>query len=108
MLISAKGVRKIAVLGDMLDLGPKSCDYHREVGKYAGERGVEVLIGIGQMSRFTCEGAEEYLEKENVRHFDKKEDFLNIMSDIVKSGDVILVKGSRGMAMETVVKKILE
>ncbi len=108
VLISAKGVRKIAVLGDMLDLGPKSCDYHREVGKYAGERGVEVLIGIGQMSRFTCEGAAEYLEKENVRHFDKKEDFLKIMSDIVKSGDVILVKGSRGMAMETVVKKILE
>ena len=55
VLISTKGVRKIAVLGDMLDLGSKSCDYHREVGKYAGERGVEVLIGIGQMSRFTCE-----------------------------------------------------
>ena len=61
-----------------------------------------------EQSRFTCEGAAEYLGKENVRHFAEKDDFFAVMSDIVKSGDVILVKGSRGMAMETVVKKILE
>lgn len=108
VLMNTKGVRKIAILGDMLDLGPRSSDYHREVGRYAGMSGVEFVAGIGEQSRFTCEGAAEYLGKENVRHFAEKDDFFEVMSDIVKSGDVILVKGSRGMAMETVVKKILE
>lgn len=49
----------------MLDLGPKSCDYHREVGKYAGERGVEVLIGIGQMSRIYLRRRSRVSGKEN-------------------------------------------
>lgn len=108
VLMSTKGVRKLAVLGDMLDLGEESDEFHREVGRYAGKSGVEFVVGIGEKSRFTCMGAAEYLGKENVMHFARKDEFFEVMRDVVKPGDVILVKGSRGMAMETVVKKILE
>lgn len=108
VLMSTKGVRKLAILGDMLDLGEESDEFHREAGRYAGKSGVEFVVGIGEKSRFTCMGAAEYIGKENVMYFAQKDEFFEIMRDVVKPGDVILVKGSRGMAMETVVKKILE
>lgn len=108
VLMSTKGVRKLAILGDMLDLGEESDEFHREAGRYAGKSGVEFVVGIGEKSRFTCMGAAEYIGKENVMYFAQKDEFFEIMRDVVKPGDVILVKGSRGMVMETVVKKILE
>ncbi len=108
VLKNTKGVRKVAVLGDMFELGENSDRYHKEVGRYAGKNGVDLLIGIGSLSRFVCEGARESMPEDAVLHFEKKDDFIKSVKMLICSGDVVLIKGSRGMAMETIVKKILE
>lgn len=108
VLMSTSGVRKVAILGDMFELGEKSDDYHREVGTYAAEKGVQMFVGIGSRMHFACEGARSILGDDRVLHFNTKEEFAEVIRDVIRSGDVVLVKGSRGMAMEEVVKKILE
>lgn len=108
VLISTKGVRKVAILGDMFELGEESERYHREVGEYAASAGIELLVGVGENSKYTCEGAVKKLGEENVLYFASKEEFIEEMRNVIRIGDVILVKGSRGMAMEKIVKKILE
>ncbi len=108
VLMSTKGVRKVAILGDMFELGEKSEEYHREVGRYAAESGVQLFIGVGERSRFACESAAEILGAERVAYFAEKSDLESQIENFIGSGDVVLVKGSRGMAMETIVKKILE
>lgn len=108
VLMSTSGVRKVAILGDMFELGEKSDDYHREVGIYAAEKGVQMFVGVGSRMRFACEGARSILGNDRVLHFNTKEEFTEVIRDVIRSGDVVLVKGSRGMAMEEVVRKILE
>lgn len=107
VLISTSGVRKVAILGDMFELGDESERYHREAGRYAAEKGVNLFIGVGNNMRFACEGARSMLDESKVLHFDTKEELGEVIKETIKSGDVVLVKGSRGMAMEAVVKKIL-
>ena len=108
VLMSTKGVRTVAILGDMFELGEKSEEYHREVGRYAAESVVQLFIGVGERSRFACESAAEILGAERVAYFAEKSDLESQIENFIGSGDVVLVKGSRGMAMETIVKKILE
>lgn len=108
VLMSTKGVRKVAILGDMFELGEKSEEYHREVGRYAAECGVQLFIGVGELSRFACESASEISGAERTAYFAEKADLESHLEELIGPGDVVLVKGSRGMAMETIVKKILE
>jgi len=108
VLIATRGMRKVAVLGDMLGLGEGSEKYHEEVGEYAAKCGVDLVIGIGEETKFIAEAAEKSLGKNQVKYFETKDEFFKKMGTIIARGDVILVKGSRGMAMEQVVKKILE
>jgi len=107
VLMQTKGLRKVAILGDMLELGEFSRQQHELVGQYAAQQGVDVLIAIGPLAGFFLEGARGFPENA-VFYFKKKKDFLKDMTRIIGQGDVILVKGSRGMAMEEIVKKIME
>ena len=90
--------RKVAILGDMLELGEFEEDIHREVGKYANGK-IDVLITIGNLSKFINEefNGEKY-------HFDSKQDAMNALKDIIKNGDVILVKASQGMKLLEIVE----
>ncbi|MBR4350748.1 MAG: UDP-N-acetylmuramoyl-tripeptide--D-alanyl-D-alanine ligase [Bacilli bacterium] len=90
--------RKVAILGDMLELGEFEEDIHREVGKYANGK-IDVLITIGNLSKFINEefNGEKY-------HFDSKQDAMNDLKDIIKNGDVILVKASQGMKLLEIVE----
>jgi len=108
VLISTKGVRHVAVLGDMYELGESSEQYHKEVGMYAAQKGVNLVVGIGETAKFIALGAEEADNDANVAYFESKEEFIEKLEEYVGIGDVILVKGSRGMAMEKIVNKILE
>lgn len=108
VLMSTKGYRKIAILGDMFELGENSDRYHYEVGHYAAQCSIDMLIAIGKNSKQIAEGALTSLNKENVLHYETKELLINNISSIISSGDVILIKGSRGMAMDQIVKKIME
>lgn len=107
-LLATKGIRKVAILSDMKELGPESQRLHYELGEYIGEKHVDALITVGNDAKFIGEGAVSALGQENVCHYDTKEAFMNDMEQHIRPGDVVLVKGSRSMEMERVVKKIFE
>ncbi|QAT43311.1 UDP-N-acetylmuramoyl-tripeptide--D-alanyl-D-alanine ligase [Aminipila luticellarii] len=108
VLMSTKGMRKIAILADMLEMGKESPKYHREVGRYAAEQKVDVLIAVGDHAKYIAEEAKKIMGEENVIYYSEKEKLMNEIKTMVRLGDIILVKGSRGMAMDQVVKKIME
>ena len=106
-LANTKGKRKIAILGDMFELGKDSNLFHSEVGDYAGENNIDILIAIGEEAKYIAEGGKKKLKENQVLYFKNKEEFFKNVNNIILSGDTILVKGSRGMAMEEIVDKII-
>ena len=102
---SCKG-RRVAVLGDMYELGEDSDQQHFDVGRFAGKLEIDTIIGIGEHAAKICEGAEG--GRPQTAYYEKKEDFYQDKDRFIGNGDIILVKGSRGMKMEQVVENILK
>ena len=65
----------------------------------------DLLIAVGDDARYYAQGASGLMEEENIRYFPKKEDFIRIKDSLLREGDVILVKASRGMEMEKIVNE---
>ena len=101
----AKG-KTIAVLADMLELGEKSESEHYGVGKHLAELGIDTLIAVGELSRNTAKGAEENGCKE-VEMFENNEQAYEYLKKIIEKECAVLVKGSRGMHTDEIVKKVL-
>ncbi len=96
--------RKIAVLGDMLELGETSKDYHFRVGEEAAKIGIDYLFCLGPESEAISKGAlAAGMDDKAVFHFMKQQDLLNSLLDIIAKGDLILCKGSRGMELEKII-----
>ena len=108
VLIATKGFRKIAILADMFELGENTDAFHKEVGEYAAEKSVDLLIAVGNHARYITDGARGILGEKKVHYYETKELLIKDIGSMISSGDVILLKGSRGMAMDQVVKKIME
>ena len=104
--------RKVAILGDMGELGADELAMHREVGAYAAFKNTDILVCIGALSKDMAEAAKETVlatEKNmKVFHFDTKEDFYQNMGQILKENDTILVKASHFMEFPEIVKKLSE
>lgn len=100
----AKG-RKIAVLGDMLELGGFSEEAHRMVGEYAAECGVDLLYTVGEESKYMADSALKSGLK-NVRNFTDKKELTEILINELQKGDTILFKASRGMKLEEIFENI--
>lgn len=104
--------RKVAILGDMGELGADELAMHREVGAYAAFKNTDVLVCIGALSKDMAEAAKETVlatEKDmKVFHFDTKEDFYQNMRQILKDNDTILIKASHFMEFPEIVKKLSE
>lgn len=98
--------KKIAILGDMYELGEDSDRQHFGVGLFAGGLKIDTLIAIGTHARKICEGADG--GNLQTAYYEKKEDFYQDKDRFIENGDIILVKGSRGMKMEQVVENILK
>jgi len=108
-VLSGYQTRKIAILGDMLELGRDSSKYHGEIGKTIVADKIDILIAIGQKSKETADKALKCgMKKTNVLYFEKKETAVQIIKDLIKTNDVILVKGSRDMKMEEIVEELLK
>jgi len=99
--------RRIIVSGDMLELGKKAKGLHEAAGRTVARKPVSALITLGKFSRFMNNAASE---KENIRryHADSHNDAARFLRKIAKPGDVVLVKGSRGMQMEKVIESFRE
>nr|MBA3867228.1 UDP-N-acetylmuramoyl-tripeptide--D-alanyl-D-alanine ligase [Solirubrobacterales bacterium] len=90
--------RRVAVLGEMGELGPGAADYHREVGGHARDAGVDLLIGVGEPAR-------EYGPDELVADPDEAAELLAAQ---LQPGDAVLVKGSRSAGLERVSAALTE
>lgn len=95
--------RKIALLGDMLELGTFSESAHREVGEAAARNGIDRLIAVGRWAEAMAEGARQGgMAGEKVAAYADLPSLQKEFLSYVQKGDVLLIKGSRGMRMETV------
>lgn len=93
--------RKVAVLGDMLELGEMSRQLHENVGKFTEMADVDMLFTYGYDSVYIAEKAKE--SGVSVMHTDDKAKLVNELKTYLKAGDVVLFKGSRGMRLEEVI-----
>ncbi|MBN2073378.1 MAG: UDP-N-acetylmuramoyl-tripeptide--D-alanyl-D-alanine ligase [Actinobacteria bacterium] len=103
--------RKIAILGDMLELGPKSEDLHFKTGQYLCEKDIDVLIALGKLSKSTYEGFMSGCCSQHEKcglYFEDKEKLYRELSKLINAGDIILVKGSRATGMEDVIERIFK
>ncbi len=88
--------RRVAILADMFELGGGEMDLHREVGEAAKAAGVDLVIGIGTRAAWYLKGADGVPGV----HYPSVEAALGSIGEHLQAGDVVLLKGSRGMALE--------
>jgi UDP-N-acetylmuramoyl-tripeptide--D-alanyl-D-alanine ligase len=94
--------RRIAVLGDMLELGAGEAAAHREIGAHAARSGVDVLVAVGPLSAGMADafGGESLLAAD-------AEEAARVAVDLIRPGDVVLVKASRGIGLEAVTEALV-
>ncbi len=90
--------RRVAVLGEMAELGPDAAEFHRQIGSAARADGVDLLIGVGEASR-------DYGPDELVA---EPEEAAELLAEQLGPGDVVLVKGSRSAGLERVAEALQE
>jgi UDP-N-acetylmuramoyl-tripeptide--D-alanyl-D-alanine ligase len=95
----SRGRRRVAVLGDMAELGPEAPGYHGQVGAAADRAGVDVLIAVGDLARGYLDGAERIRVQ---RWAPGPREALECLDDVIEPGDCILVKGSRSAGLEEI------
>lgn len=113
-LLRMADTRKVALLGDMGELGTNEAELHRDVGEYAVCSGTDLLVCIGKLSRNMFEGARAILEKDSsslirlpeVLYFESRDALIDALPNFLKDGDTILVKASHFMGFEQVVNAI--
>lgn len=107
LLCMAEG-RKAAVLGDMFELGEKEEQLHAEIGAYAAEKEIDVLICVGELSRNMYESAADSVKNKDKKmelyYFANRDEMLLKLSGFLKKGDNVLIKASHGMHFEKVVE----
>jgi len=97
--------RRIFVFADMLELGPLSESSHRDIGRLCSRRSVDALYCFGPLSRLTVETALSSGVTE-ADHYLSKDELYRDLSAGLKPGDCVLFKGSRGMALETLIRPL--
>jgi len=100
--------RRVAILGDMLELGPASPELHRAVGEQAAQAGVDLLIAVGEMARFIADGARAAMTEDRVRWTQSNDEAAAWALDALRPGDVVLVKASRAMAFERITGRLAD
>ncbi len=107
-VLGKRSSRRIAVLGDMLELGSRTRDAHYHVGCLAAES-ADLVLAYGPNSTLVAQGAvESGLDLQCVEAFDDRQKLARALKSRVRPGDVVLFKGSHGMHMELVLEQLLE
>jgi len=99
--------RKIAILGDMMELGKYSTDAHKNIGRIVS--GIaDILITVGTRSKMIAEEAHlKKMPKKNIISFNSSEEAGKYARGIIKENDIVLVKGSQSVRMERIVKELM-
>lgn len=90
--------RRVAVLADMMELGPDELRYHREVGAAAAAAGIDLLVAVGERAAAYAEGADGL----EAVHVPTVEEAVERVPGLIADGDAVLLKGSRSMRLERV------
>lgn len=100
--------KKIAILGDVLELGEFSKQMHEKIGEEVIKNNIDVLITVGkEAENISNKTIELGMNKENIYHFTNNEDAISKIKIIAKSGDIVLVKASNGMHFDEIVEELL-
>lgn len=105
-LMALSDGRKVAILGDMFELGEDAPKMHREVGEYTAKADPAVVVCIGELSENMAEGARSVLGEDRVIYYPALDDFLSNMDGLLQDGDTCLVKASHGMNFARIIEKI--
>jgi UDP-N-acetylmuramoyl-tripeptide--D-alanyl-D-alanine ligase len=98
--------RRIAVLGEMLELGREAGTLHRDIGRFAAEQGIDALLGVRGAARFMVDGAiEAGLSGSAASFFDTPQAAGDFLKSYVRAGDAVLFKGSRGVQVEKALER---
>ena len=104
-LISLAGLpgRRVAILGDMGELGPDAVTLHREIGETVAKSGIDCLVSVGKMSEHSYAGAKALRPDLLAWHFPEKAEAIAVLPGVLSEGDQVLVKASRFMRFEEIV-----
>ena len=106
-VLSNRSGRRVAVLGDMLELGVCTQAEHYRIGRIAAEK-ADLLLAFGpNASRMLSGAVTGGMPEARAKAFENREEIVVAMKRMIKSGDTILVKGSRGMRMELILEQFL-
>jgi UDP-N-acetylmuramoyl-tripeptide--D-alanyl-D-alanine ligase len=101
--------RRVVVAGEMLELGPDSAAIHREVGREIAGLGLDVFWGVRGDARELIEGAREGgMSEAATIYYDSSEEAAEALAGFVRPGDLVLVKGSRGVHTERIIERLKE
>jgi len=108
VLTGAEATRRIAVLGEMLELGDRAAALHADVGRAAAMRRLDLLfaVGSGAAAALADAAVGAGMPRDRVRHFATSDQAADAVASIVRRGDVVLVKGSRGVKTDRVVDRL--
>ena len=114
-LLCMADTNKVAILGDMGELGETENALHKEVGVYAAEKAINILICVGKLSSHMYDGASDIYERRQkngstdyeLLYFETRDELIEALPSIIKEDDTILVKASHFMEFEKVVKALL-
>lgn len=98
--------RKIAIIGDMLELGEREEELHREIGRYIDPNKVDYLLCTGPLSKFTAEEAKKRFPFEHVFHLNQKNDLIDKAKYLIQKNSLVLVKASRSLRLEEIVEAL--
>lgn len=101
--LAALSGRKVCILGDMLEMGEREKELHFEAGRYARERGIALVLTCGPLAREISRGAEDI-----GRHFETMEELTAALPALIRKGDRVYVKASRGMHFERAAEALKE
>jgi len=104
-LLGKADTRKVAILGDMFELGATEKELHIGIGAYASSEAVDVLVCVGQLSKYMYEGAAESFPGE-LHYYATRDELIEALTRLIQMDDTILVKASHGMGFEHVVKAL--
>jgi len=98
--------RRIAILGDMLELGKYTIEAHEEMGNFGGSI-ADILITVGARAKFSAYAAGNQMDQNSIHSFVNADSAKLKIQELIREGDLILVKGSQGMRMEKIVEEIM-
>lgn len=100
--------KRIAVLGDVLELGEFSKQMHEQMGEEVVNNQIDIVVTVGQEATYMAEKCKEMgMNEANVYHFDTNQEAVTLLQSIIEKDDVVLVKASNGMHFDEIVEKII-